>query len=295
MNFGLIVWSVGIVLGIIFAVAVLVFNVQKWVVISRRPRFWVPARSSRDVPVPVWRPPSAKLVQTPGSRRASEASPWWTITFIVLALLGVVGQYQSTQRVEIETYNRFAEVSGPEPALSMSTATGKHWYLRPNQRHGAERPAVRKATATRSTTPFLFVQRSPVNYPVSTTIIPGRFKLGAASGAGRKPRLARRRAGLGLAARAILDLRCHLPLRAIHGRFSCIGVGWLGVRSLRAKCFSASPRPIAKCQTASARRIHVQANTSKELGKRLAGGTATNISCRSSAPSKTSISVDPMR
>ena len=34
LNFGLLVWSVGIVLGIIFAVAVLVFNVQKWVIIG---------------------------------------------------------------------------------------------------------------------------------------------------------------------------------------------------------------------------------------------------------------------
>ena len=53
--------------------------------------------------------------------------------------------------------------------------------------------------------------------------------------------------------------------------------GVAGRQEPPAKCFSASPRPIAKCQTASARRIHVQANTSKELGKRLAGGTATNI------------------
>ena len=34
LNFGLIVWSVGLVLGIIFAVAVLVLNIQKWVVIA---------------------------------------------------------------------------------------------------------------------------------------------------------------------------------------------------------------------------------------------------------------------
>ena len=121
LNFGLIVWSVGLVLGIIFAVAVLVLNIQKWVVIA--------ATSILGAGVIIatflflFGGPQAQLVQNP-VRVALQASPWWTITFIVLALLGVVGQYQSTKRVEIETYNRFAEVSGAEPASSMSTAPG---------------------------------------------------------------------------------------------------------------------------------------------------------------------------
>ena len=113
LNFGVIVWSVGIVLGIIFAVAVLVFNVQKWVIIA--------ATSILGAGVIIatflflFGGPLPQLVQNP-VHVALQTSPWWTITFVVLALLGIVGQYASTRRVEIETYNRFVEVSGAESA-----------------------------------------------------------------------------------------------------------------------------------------------------------------------------------
>jgi Domain of unknown function (DUF4203) len=113
LNFGLIVWSVGIVVGIIFAVGVLVLNIQKWVIIA--------ATSILGAGVIIatflflFGGPLPQLVQNP-VHVALQASPWWTITFIVLALVGIVGQYVSTRRVEIETYNRFAEVSGAEPA-----------------------------------------------------------------------------------------------------------------------------------------------------------------------------------
>ena len=58
--------------------------------------------------------PEAQLVQN-AVRVALQASPFWTIGFVVLALLGIVAQYESTRRVEIETYNRLAELSGAKP------------------------------------------------------------------------------------------------------------------------------------------------------------------------------------
>ncbi len=114
LNFGLIVWSVGLVVAVIFAVAVIVLNVQKWVVIFGTA--WLGTGVilatflflfggiSRD-----------QLLQNP-VRQALSMGPFWTITFIVLAAIGIMVQYQTTRRVEVETYNRFNELSGTEPA-----------------------------------------------------------------------------------------------------------------------------------------------------------------------------------
>jgi hypothetical protein len=41
-------------------------------------------------------------------------SAFWSIVFILLALLGGIAQYESTRYVEVETYNRFAEMYGGE-------------------------------------------------------------------------------------------------------------------------------------------------------------------------------------
>ncbi len=113
LNFGLIVWLVGIVVAVIFAIAVLVLNIQKWVVIFATA--WLGAGVilatflflfggiTRD-----------QLLQNP-IRQALSMSPFWTITFIVLAAIGIVLQYQSTRRIEITTYNRFTELSGDDP------------------------------------------------------------------------------------------------------------------------------------------------------------------------------------
>jgi hypothetical protein len=120
LNFGFLVWLVGIVAGIVVAAAVLIFNVQKWVVIA--------ATSVLGAGIIVgtflflFGGPAAQLAQNP-VRAALQASPLWTITFILLAILGVVAQYESTRHLEVETYNRFSEVYGGEPQPVGGTAT----------------------------------------------------------------------------------------------------------------------------------------------------------------------------
>jgi hypothetical protein len=115
LDFGLIVWTVGIVVGVVLAVAVLALNVQKWVVIAAT------AILGAGVIVGtflfLFGGPEMQLVQNP-VRMALQASPFWAIGFVVLAVLGAVAQYESTRRVEIQTYNRFAELSGEEPVGS---------------------------------------------------------------------------------------------------------------------------------------------------------------------------------
>jgi Domain of unknown function (DUF4203) len=111
VNFGLIVWLVGVVVAVVLAVAVLALNVQKWVIIIAT------ALLGAEVIVGTFlflfgSLPEAQLLQNP-VRVALQTSPFWTITFVVLAVIGVVAQLQSTRRTKVATYNRLAEPSDP--------------------------------------------------------------------------------------------------------------------------------------------------------------------------------------
>jgi hypothetical protein len=59
--------------------------------------------------------PAAQVVQNP-VRIAVQASPWWTLGFVVLAVVGFVAQYRSTHDFETNIYNRYMELMGDRPA-----------------------------------------------------------------------------------------------------------------------------------------------------------------------------------
>jgi hypothetical protein len=112
LDFGFLVWMIGIVAGIAMAGVVLAFNVQKYVVII--------ATSIIGAGIIVGTflflfggLPSAQIAANP-VRVAMQNSAFWSIVFILLALLGGISQYESTRYVEVETYNRFAEMYGGE-------------------------------------------------------------------------------------------------------------------------------------------------------------------------------------
>jgi hypothetical protein len=107
LDFGLIVWLVGIVAAIVIGILVLVLNIQKWVIIVAT------ALLGAGVIVGTFLflfggLPSAQLVLNP-VRHVLQTSPFWLIVFLVVAVLGGVAQYQTTRRWEIATYNRLAE------------------------------------------------------------------------------------------------------------------------------------------------------------------------------------------
>jgi hypothetical protein len=111
-NFGLLTWLVGIALGIIFAIVVLVLNIQKWVVIAATAILGAGVIIATFLML--FGGQAAQVTQNP-VHVALQASPWWTISFIILAVLGIVAQYQSTRRFEIDIYNRSSELIGEEP------------------------------------------------------------------------------------------------------------------------------------------------------------------------------------
>jgi uncharacterized protein DUF4203 len=112
LNFGFLVWMVGIIAAIIFGAGVVLLNVQKWVIIAAT------AILGSAVIVGtfllLFGGPTAQVMENP-VRLALQSSPLWTITFLVLAAIGVVGQYQSTRQFEVGIYNRSAELLGAEP------------------------------------------------------------------------------------------------------------------------------------------------------------------------------------
>jgi len=120
-NFGFIVWLVGIIAAMAVGAGVLIFNVQKYVIIAAT------AILGTGVIIGtflfLFGGPAAQLTQNP-VRVALSGSPFWTISFIVLAVLGVVAQYQSTKSFEVETYNRFADYSGESAEAVEAPAPG---------------------------------------------------------------------------------------------------------------------------------------------------------------------------
>ncbi len=108
MQFGFFVWLVGIVVGIIAAVIVLRFNIQKYAIIiitavggAGAIIFTLLAATGSGVNI-------ADLIGNP-VMRAIDNSPLWLLFFLIVAVAGIVFQIKANQNWEIESYNRMAE------------------------------------------------------------------------------------------------------------------------------------------------------------------------------------------
>lgn len=106
MQFGLIVWLVGLVAGIALAVIVLRFNIQKLVIELGT------AFLGAGVIVGVFLAlfgglPTSQLIQNPVAY-ALQNSPFWMIVFIVLGIVAFAAQFSSNRAYELQTYNRMA-------------------------------------------------------------------------------------------------------------------------------------------------------------------------------------------
>jgi predicted outer membrane lipoprotein len=112
LNLTVVDWIVGIALAVIFGIVVLVFNIQKWVIIAATSILGAGVIIATFVTL--FGGPAAQYTQNP-VRVALQASPWWTISFLILAILGIVAQFQSTRRFELDMYNRSSELIGQDP------------------------------------------------------------------------------------------------------------------------------------------------------------------------------------
>ena len=106
LNFGFIVWLIGVVIGIIVAVVVLVFNIQKYAIIvitalggTGAIIFTLLAMFGNLTP--------AEMMLNPVITAISN-SFWWLLFYLVLAIAGIVVQLGANRSYELESYNRFS-------------------------------------------------------------------------------------------------------------------------------------------------------------------------------------------
>lgn len=106
MNFGFIVWVIGLVAAVALAVVVLRFNVQK-IVIQFATAFLGAGAIIGTFVALFSGVRSTELVQL-GTRWVLQ-NPLWLIVFVALGVLGLVAQIRNDRRFEVSAYNRLAE------------------------------------------------------------------------------------------------------------------------------------------------------------------------------------------
>jgi len=106
-DMGFITWMVGIIASIALTIGVLVLNIQKWVIVIATALLGAAVIVGTFLTMFGSLPPQV-LVANP-VRFVLQTSPFWMIVFLVIAVLGVVVQYQTSRSLEIDSYNRMVE------------------------------------------------------------------------------------------------------------------------------------------------------------------------------------------
>jgi hypothetical protein len=121
LDFGFLVWLVGIIAGLVFAIGVVLLNIQKYVVIAATALLGAGIIVGTFLFLFGGLPP-AELTQNP-VRHVLQSSPFWMLVFLAVAALGAAGQFVSTRHWEIDTYNRWDDLSEPELTPAGSPVT----------------------------------------------------------------------------------------------------------------------------------------------------------------------------
>jgi len=108
-DMGFITWMVGIIASIALTIGVLVLNIQKWVIVIATALLGAAVIVGTFLFMFGNLPPQ-QLVANP-VRFVLQTSPFWLFVYLVIAGMGVVAQFLTTQRWQIETYDRFGEVT----------------------------------------------------------------------------------------------------------------------------------------------------------------------------------------
>ena len=102
LNFGFLVWIIGIAVGVVVAFVTIVLNLQKWVVIVATA---ILGTATIFGTILLMFNPLAKLLERPVALLL-QTSPWLLILFIVVAAAAAFVQIRSTPAWTIESYNR---------------------------------------------------------------------------------------------------------------------------------------------------------------------------------------------
>lgn len=104
LNFGLIAWLIGLAVAVVFAIATIRFNLQKWVIIVATSVLGAGAVFATFLMMFF---PATRVMESP-VRVALDQSPLLLVLFVVLAVAGIVVQYRANQNFELQTYNNWS-------------------------------------------------------------------------------------------------------------------------------------------------------------------------------------------
>jgi hypothetical protein len=113
-NLEFLTWLVGIIAGLAFGAAVLLLNIQKWVIIIATALLGAGVIVGTFLFLFGDLPPE-QLVLNP-VRLVLQTSPLWALLFLLVAVLGGVAQAASTRRWQVSTYNRWDTLAEPTAA-----------------------------------------------------------------------------------------------------------------------------------------------------------------------------------
>jgi hypothetical protein len=117
-DMGVLPWLVGIVLSIAFAVGAIALNLQKWIIIVASGLLGAGIIVGTFLYLFSGQPP-AQLSQNP-VRTMLQNQPFWLVVYVIVAVLGVVAQYESTRRMEVDLQEHATRKAAPpasEPAI----------------------------------------------------------------------------------------------------------------------------------------------------------------------------------
>jgi hypothetical protein len=103
LNMGFLVWLIGIVVAVVLIIVTLRFNLQKWVIIIATSVMGAGAIIGSFV---LMFNPAAGALEKP-VQTALKTSPLLAILFVIVAILGIVGQVRASRSYTIEAYDRW--------------------------------------------------------------------------------------------------------------------------------------------------------------------------------------------
>jgi hypothetical protein len=116
-NLNFVAWLVGMVVGIIFAIGITVLNIQKYIVIVATAMLGAGVITGALLLI-LGQLPSSEIVANP-VQFVLQTSPFWLIFYALVAAAGIIAQWVTSRRYQIEEYNRWDEyyvADAPTPA-----------------------------------------------------------------------------------------------------------------------------------------------------------------------------------
>jgi len=113
LDFGVLVWLIGVGLGLVFAFGAIVLNLQKLVVIVATAM--VGAGAILGTFVALFSSEKASQIVEQPLKSAADVGPLYLLLYLFVAALGIAVQLATSQHYEMEHYNRWAPSSSPSP------------------------------------------------------------------------------------------------------------------------------------------------------------------------------------